>query len=197
MKSSPRTLGLENRYLQRLRSALRGLPAAEQAAIVREIAMHIAERRRESPTGLADVLAGLGDPVELGHAYLEHWGPSHPRLGTSSHLLAAVLLGRATLGLGRFLVGFAAVLLGACAVLLSAVAVLKPLAPRSVGLWIEPDHFAFGVLAAPGPAATELLGHWIVPLALVIALGSRQASIALRKLATSWPLRGPGPSSRA
>ncbi len=197
MKPTPPTLRLEKRYLRRLRWALRGLPAPDRAAIIREIAMHIAERSCKSPTGLADVLAGLGDPVELAHAYLENLDRGHPWLGASSDLPAAVLLGWATLSLSRFVVGFAALLLGAGAVLLTAVAVFKPLAPRSVGLWIEPDHFTFGVLAAPGPAGTEVLGLWIVPVAVSVALIFCRAGLALSKLASRWPWYRPGSSSFA
>ena len=52
MKSTPETAGHELRYLQRFHRALRGLPARDRAAIVREIAMHIAERSREPHTAV-------------------------------------------------------------------------------------------------------------------------------------------------
>ena len=192
MNSSPHSSGMEERYLRRLRRGLRRLPARERAAIVGEIAAHIAERVRGPKAGVADVLAGLGNPVALARAYLEDAEPARPRPVAPFDLPTAAMLAAVMAGLGRFAAPCAAALLGTCAMLFVAVAALKPIAPRSVGLWIGNDGFTCGFLAAPGPPAAEVLGLWIVPAALLAAWGAARAAVALIKRSGRRSPRRPG-----
>ncbi len=182
------TSGLVKLYLRRLSRALRPLSASDRAAIVSEIETHIAERTRESKAGEAEVLASLGDPAALARAYLDDHELTCSRAGSTSDSLPAAMLSRVIWSISSFLAGSAAVLLGIFGLAFVAVAVLKPIVPRSVGLWIRPGHFVFGILASPGPAATEVLGLWIVPASLFAALLSYLAATALIKLCGRWLL---------
>ncbi len=177
MKPFPPTPGSVATYLRELHRALGALPTRDRDAIVGEIASHIAERTLMPNTGTGEVLAGLGAPTALARAYLGE-GPAP---GTASSLGPRSSLGSAGRGVSSWLsrsAGVACFLLGLG---LGAVAACKPIVPGSVGLWVGPGHFRFGILAAPGPAATEVLGWWIVPLALAAAASSWRMAFASMK----------------
>jgi uncharacterized membrane protein len=57
------------RYLSRVRVALRGLPDAEIADILRELRSHIVEIGEAGRLGEQAALASLGDPVDLAKTY--------------------------------------------------------------------------------------------------------------------------------
>ena len=176
--SDPRITERETVYLKRLRRALGPLPESDRTEIVAEIESHIAERSRGTGASVADILAGLGEPDTLARAYLD----SHDLSGALSRsapgpLLAAVLA-RATRNGAAFAVGLAGVILYAFALSFALTAVLKPIAPRNVGLWTGPDGLQFGFLSSP-PATLDMLGLWIVPLALVAAVLCYLAATAL------------------
>jgi len=179
---SPTSSRVVERYLRRLRRALRPLPDRDRAAIVSEIENHIAERTREPKIGAAEVLAGLGDSAALARGYREAYRLTRVLSRAAPSPLPVAMLSRAARGLILFLAGPAAVLLYTFGLSFVAIAVLKPIAPRSVGLWITPGNFAFGALSSPGPAATEVLGLWIVPVSLTAAVLSYLTASALSKL---------------
>lgn len=191
MSPSPITSILVDYYLRRLRRGLRPLPVRDRAAIVSEIATHIAERTREPNTTATEVLAGLGDPIELARAYLGEGqtGRDASRMPLVPVLIATLIAGMR--GFIRFVVGFAAIVLFLFGLGFVAVAVFKPVLPGRVGLWIRPDDFGFGILSAPGPAAAEILGIWIIPIALSAAALSSLIGAALIKLCSAGVLRQP------
>lgn len=178
---SPEDVELSRRYLQRFLRALRPLPDSDRTDIVAEIESHILERSRAGDLQTEKVLAALGDPETLARAYVEDHELSNAVHRASPLPLLAAALSRGTRSATAFLIGLIAVIVYTFAISLAAVAVLKPIAPRNVGLWTESGSFSFGFLSSP-PSTPELLGLWIVPLALAGAVVCYLVATRLMKL---------------
>ena len=156
------------RYLDRVRAALRGLPPRDIDDIVLELHGHIAER--SGPDGdPADAIRSLGDPVELARQYLAESVGARAECSRSPIVMLHSLLllrrgslaGWAVLALAAF--GYA------WAIALGAAAIEKLISPRDVGLWLRPDALSLPRLTVDGPGPVgyrELLGWWFVPLGL-------------------------------
>ncbi len=75
----------------------------------------------------------------------------------------------------------AAILLYLFALVLAAMVVTKLLFPGHVGLWRLPQQSAFGIFADP-PAGPEMMGLWVLPVALAGALACYAlGTLALRR----------------
>lgn len=161
------------RYLDRVRASLHGLPARDIDDIVLELRGHIAER--SGPEGDPEsAIRSLGDPAELAREYLAESVGARAECSRSPIVMLHSLLllrrgsfaGWAVLGLAAF--GYA------WAIAFGAAAVEKIIAPHDVGLW-----YRFGTLApprlmvdGPGPMGyRELLGWWFVPFGLAACAG--------------------------
>ena len=157
------------RYLERVRASLRGMPRSEIDEIVLELRGHIAERSA-SGAEVGEALRSLGDPSELAHQYRTDRVSVRAECGGSP----IVILHSLMLLRNRSAAGWAVLALTAFgyawAIALGAAAFEKILSPRDVGLWIRPGTAVLPRLTVdgPGPPGThELLGWWLVPLALV------------------------------
>lgn len=156
------------RYLDRVRASLRGMPGPEIEDTLLELRGHLAEQS-ESGVDVATLLSSLGDPEELGRQYrAERVAVKAECGGSPIHVLHSLLLLRR----GSFggWVAFALAGFGyAWAFVIGAAAIEKILSPHDVGLWYGPGGGPFPRLTieGPGPVGTrELLGWWIVPLGL-------------------------------
>lgn len=170
----PRDRAELDAYLRRLRQALRPLPAEERDDIARETESHFRERLAAAPgtTSVSEVAAALGPAEDYGRRFVEDY-----RIGAALASGSAVeMLRAAALLLGRgvwYFVGFLFFLiLFSLIVALGAIAVLKLVFPQNVGLWIstDPGVFRLGFSNTVEPYLQEVLGYWIVPLALAAAL---------------------------
>ena len=171
-------------FLDRLRRALRTLPAADRTAIVNEIGTHIADRSSAGGNDPAGVLVGLGDPDALARAFLDAHGVSVSP-GATAQPWTSIALARTGRGLRTGADGVLAAVMAAFTLGFLLVAVLKPFAPSNVGLWTGPRAFAFGVLSAPGAPQAERLGLWIIPLAAAGAfVCALLAAACVRRLAS-------------
>jgi hypothetical protein len=175
------------RYLERLRARLRGLPDAEVAEIVEELRSHL---RDATPSGgLADgevaaVLERFGAPEELAALYVQDRLLARAGGSWWPWVLLSSLFRWATLSVAGFF-AFLGLLTGyvlSASFLLAALH--KPFAPDRVGLWRLDDSvslrlgFGFG---GP-PPGEELLGFWMVPLGLLAgAMGVRLTTWAARR----------------
>jgi uncharacterized membrane protein len=184
-------------YLAKLREALGGLPAQDIEDIVRELRGHIAETAAASDSErnaapVAEILARLGTPKELGSLYRANALVVHARAGFSPALIIRATLGWATktvLGFLAFLAGVVGYALGGA---LIACAVLKPFFPADVGLWISTHGMVLGA-EIPRPHSQELLGWWIIPYGLGVGLAFIFGTTVLLR----WMLRFvPGASRR-
>ena len=171
-------------YLARVRTALRGLPERETDDILRELRSHIDELSAED--GVEAALRSLGDPVDLARTYRAENQMLRAQC-TGSPLVILTGLRRATRsGLGR-ITATALYFFGySNALTLWAAALVKVFAPARGGLWYIPGHpgsITLVIEAYPPPGARELLGWWLVPLALVLGWAIRRLT---DRLAQAW-----------
>ncbi len=154
------------RYLDRVRASLRGMPRPEVEEIVLELRGHILERAT-SGGDVAEALEGLGDPDDLAREYQDQGVLARGECSNAplAILHSLMLLRRrswASLGaLALATLGYA------WAIALAAASVEKCLSPREVGLWQPAGGSLPRILvdgAAP-PGSRELLGWWFVPAA--------------------------------
>jgi len=162
------------RYFARVRVALRGLPEREIDDILRELRSYLNELAGKEGSGVEAALRSLGDPVELARTYRSEnemvraqcsgspidilQGLRHASAGTLGRVTTTALFVLGYFGLGT----------------LWAAALEKLLAPSRGGLWYTTGDFWSITLVVGGnpPAgARELLGWWLVPIALLAGWG--------------------------
>jgi len=160
-----------HQYLKSLSKYLARLEKPATEDVIREIESHIydalEQREKEgNPASVEAILAGFGDPRDLAASYVEHMleGTAPPK---GFRAIQRVKKG-ATRGLfvATALVGFGFSL----ALLVTGIA--KIFEPDMVGLWTteSANSVMMGIRHTPSDA-TELLGWWIVPIALGLGLG--------------------------
>ena len=166
-------------YLARLRVALRGLPDREIDDIVRELRSHVDDLAGKEGAGVEAALQSLGDPLDLAQTYRSEnqmlraqcsgspltilQGLRHATRGTLQRVTVTALYVLGYFGMGTLWAG----------------ALEKLLAPSRGGLWYTPGDFWSTTLVVGGnpPAgARELLGWWLVPIALLAGWGVKYAS---------------------
>lgn len=160
-----------NDYVRRLGWSLQRLDSAERAALTGEIRSHLVDTAAGGSDALDRAFAGLGTPYALGRGFMEEYELAGAVAGSGPRALLVALLGhssRRAIGAAAI---FAAILCYLFALAFAAMAVAKPFAPDHVGAWRLDGGFSAGVLGA-APAAPELMGIWVVPLALALALAS-------------------------
>jgi hypothetical protein len=156
------------KYLARVRVALRGLPEREIDDILRELRSYVDEFAGKEAPGVEAALRSLGDPLELARTYRSEnqmvraqcsgsplvilQGLRHAGGGTLERVTTTALFVLGYFGLG----------------ILWAAALEKILVPSRGGLWYIPGNLWSITLVVggnPPAAAVELLGWWIVPIA--------------------------------
>ena len=148
---------------------------------MKEIRSHILDKAavegEVTPDSVASALADLGSPEELASQYVTDDLLARAQVSGSPRLVLQSLfrwagLSFAGLGMLTFSV-FGYFLAGSFAL----CALLKPIHPQTAGLWLLPDPedaYSFSLRLGFGPLPShgkELLGWWIVPLGLVLAMG--------------------------
>jgi hypothetical protein len=165
------------RYLARVRVALRGLPEREIDDILRELRNHVEELAGGDGPGVEAALRSLGDPLDLAQTYRSEnqmvraecsgsplvilQGLRH--VGTWGRVAVTALFVLGYLGMGTLWAG----------------AIEKVLAPSRGGLWYTPGDFwsiTLNVGGNPPAGARELLGWWVVPLTLLAGWGVKYGS---------------------
>ena len=91
------------------------------------------------------------------------------------------ILDRATRSFAAFFIGLGAVTFYVSALSFIVVAIAKPITPQSVGMWWGEKAFSIGYLSPVPENTSELLGYWIIPVALVAAVLCYIAGTALMK----------------
>lgn len=154
-------------WIRRLGWSLGALPPVDRSEILAEYDTHIDHRLAEGMT-LEAALASLGAPEAIGRQFED------------DHILAravssggfAPTMRVAARWLNRSAAAVAALfgigLLGTFAGGVLITAFMKFADPANWGLWSAPGLLLFG--RADDPAATEILGAWIYPAALLITL---------------------------
>jgi len=166
-------------YLARVRVALRGLPEGEIDDILRELRSHVDELADKDGSGVEAALESLGDPLALAQTYRSENQMVRAQC-SGSPLIILEGLRHASSGTFERVTATALYVLGYFAMgTLWAGALEKLLAPSRGGLWYTPGDFWSLTLAVGGnpPAgARELLGWWIVPIALLAGWGVKYVS---------------------
>jgi hypothetical protein len=162
-------------YLDQVRRHLTALPKSEADEIVAELRSHVLDKvdGAATPQAVEAAIAALGTPREVA------------RFNLTERVAAEVDEDRSPLtvlrGVGRLarlsvygaftgLVSFTGYVLSAGFVI---TAISKILSRTQAGLWRYPrpaggDGYVFGVTNHPG--GQELLGWWVVPISLVLAV---------------------------
>jgi hypothetical protein len=155
-------------YLDRVRTALRGLPRRQIDDIMRELRAHAVELAEGK--GIEATFASLGDPVDLAKAYLAE---SQIIQGECSSSTLRILLGLRHAGrtpAGRFLATVVYTFGYVNVVMLWVAAADKLLFPARTGLWYVPGDWKSLALRTndhPPPGAHDLLGWWLIPVAII------------------------------
>jgi uncharacterized membrane protein len=171
-------------YLTALRLHLGPLTIGEREEIVREIAAHVRDSAEESGAAVETVLARLGPADELAAQYRDGLLIRQASRSISPLKLLRATLRLATKGVFGIFVFCCAILGYSSGVVFVFAAFAKPFFPAHTGLWFQDGRFVdSGILHFPPPAppAHEVLGMWLIPLALT--LGS------LTLLLTTWAIR--------
>jgi uncharacterized membrane protein len=202
------------RYFEALKHELRDLPSPRMEEIVRELRSHVRDRLAEgesTPDAAQRVLEALGRPEEIAGEYRVELLLSQARETTRPWVLLAGTMGWAKHRLRGAVVFVFISLCYLTAVVLLACAVMKPVLPGNVGLWLGTSQLVVGsvdttparprvvglvlgfsppslIVGRPGQIAApyrEVLGFWLVPLALAaaIALFYFSTQVARRSIA--------------
>jgi len=165
-----------DRYLARVRVAMRGLPEREIDDVLHELRSHVDEMGAE---GVEAALDSLGDPLALAQRYRSDNEMVRAECSGSPLAILVGLRHASRASTGR-------VTLTACYVLgyfvmgtLWGAALEKLVSPSRGGLWIVPGDLSSLTLmvgGAPPAGAREMLGWWVVPLALLAGYGVKVLS---------------------
>lgn len=163
---------LIHNYLKNLSKFLSRLDKPEADEVIREIESHILdaiEMQQESGQQIdaQSILDGFGEPRELANQYVEHLlkGTPPPR---GFKAIQSVKKGATkTLYYSIGLLGFAVT---ACLII---IGVGKLFMPSEIGMWSAAQGNSVIITFSEHvyPNSEELLGYWLSPIAIGIALG--------------------------
>jgi hypothetical protein len=151
-------------YLDRVRTALRGLPERQIDDIMRELRAHAIELAEGK--GIEAAFASLGDPVDLAKAYRAESQIVRAECSSSTMLIFLGLRHAGRTRTGRFLATLLYVVGYVNVVALWLAAGDKLFFPSRTGLWYLPGDWkslALRTSDSPPPGAHELLGWWLIP----------------------------------
>jgi hypothetical protein len=160
-------------YLQSLMRFLSRLDQEDADDVLREIESHIYDvmEMREENGQMIDasaILEGFGQPRDLASQYVDHIlkGAPPPR---GFKAIQRVKRG-ATKGL-RYATGIGGYVTAAT---LIAIGLYKPFNPEAVGFWANEsgDSVVIGALSEVPAGTQELMGWWIMPIAILLGIGA-------------------------
>lgn len=185
-------------YLEQVERRLHVLPAEEVAEILKELRSHVLDRVEGvlTPRTVEAALEALGSPTEIARANVTERAAAAVDASSAPLKVLRALYRVATvsvLGLFTFLVSLFGYSL---ALGFLAVAVLKPIIPEHVGVWqtVTGDGtYDYSVGAVVMSAhSRELVGWWIIPISLALAVGLGYVTWRLG----SWAVRLMGRGAR-
>lgn len=157
-------------YLKSLSKYLSRLNKADADEVIREIESHIydALETSSSDSSAEDVLAGFGAPRDLAAGYVDHMleGTPPPAGFRAIQKIKKGATKGIYLSTALFGFGFSAFFL--------CLGLYKLFAPSALKIW-EADHgnsWIIGLDTQMPQGSTELLGYWVIPVAILFGLGS-------------------------
>lgn len=166
-------------YLERLEWSLRSAPEPDRRKIKLEITSHLADRALQGEVAVDAALAAMGPPDVLARRFLADCALEQAVDRPAPGRLLLVTLDRAGRSFAALVVGFIAVVFYVMAIAFALVAILKPVSPDHVGAWIRPSGVNIGATFDAVPLGHELLGYWLIPVAILCAILSYLAGTAL------------------
>ncbi len=157
-------------YLKRLQRALGEIDAGEREEILSDIQALVRERVEGCGESMEVALSRLGPPEALADAYRVEGLLSQAAHGSSPLGLIRAASRWAVGGLMGFItaaVVFCGYVFGFA---FMAVAIAKPFLPSRTGFWIDPDSVLYGIEVGPRSMDSEVLGYWIIPVSILLAL---------------------------
>lgn len=177
-------------YLHHLGEILKSLPQDEREEIVLEIKGHIEDKLSRSIRGgssidsLKNILDRLGKPEDYAYEFVTDYLLNK---GIERRKISMVFKGLLRWGCNT-LVGFFYSLFFFAAYLISVsfviIGIMKPILPEKVGFFLRNGKFEnFGLImgVTNDPNVQEVLGYWLIPIALIIGI--------LGFFVTSWLLK--------
>ncbi len=180
----------EGAWFKRFEAALSQLPAEDREGIVREVREHVHERIDQGQD-VEQVLGAFGDAAAYARTFVDEYSLTRAtESGKTLRMFTTVarFARRSLVASVGLLLAFIFGLLLASSVVCMAIKVVRP---DSVGLWVDRplsaqhryvhsgperiplrlgrDHIQFGY-ANPRPQAPEILGFWMYPCLLGLAV---------------------------
>ena len=157
-------------YVRKLLWALQSLPHEDRLNIAAEIHSHLTESALAGPLAAASAREKLGAPHELARRFVEEYELAGALNRAAPGSLLMAILNRGSRSVAALATGFGAALSYIFALAFLVIAVAKPIAPANIGWWRTHDgSMMAGLIATPPLGAADLLGLWIIPLALAAA----------------------------
>jgi uncharacterized membrane protein len=157
-------------YLAQVRRGLKGLSEAETREVLLELRAHVLDKLEGNltPNSVEAALADLGSPRDIARINVtERVAAVMERQRGFFGVLAAVVR-LATLSVAGFFLFLISLFGYAMAAGFLFVAAYKPFNPSRVGLWASHDGFSLGTIDHPG--GHDLMGWWIIPFGIVVAV---------------------------
>lgn len=161
-------------YLSKLKRALKALPTSERKDILAETRSHLLERLEQGEPALDAAFEAMGLPETYARAFLEDFKADAPVRKSGPVMFWQTLL---TVRSGLLGIIASGVFFGLFyqTLAIAAMAPIDLIKPEIVGLWMGKHdnglpYLFFGIspyFAEQG--AHEVLGYWVIPIALLIA----------------------------
>ncbi|WP_260597709.1 HAAS signaling domain-containing protein [Sphingomonas endolithica] len=158
-------------YVRKLLWALQSLPHEDRLNIAAEIHSHLSESATAGRDAAARAYEKLGPPHLLARRFVEEYELAGALHRAAPGRLLLAILSRGSRNVAALGAGFGAVLCYVFALTFLVVAAAKPVMPANVGLWRTGDGATLAGLVAVPPTGADLLGLWIIPVALAAAIG--------------------------
>jgi hypothetical protein len=156
-------------YLHAFRRGLLALPEDERASIIAEVREQIADQSGLGSDSLTKLLARLGPPDQLARHFTLDFELAATVNRANPFALLMVVLASATRSLWALTGGLAAAFFYILSAAFAMVALLKPVLPHDTGFWISKSgEVVIGIVTTH--SGTEILGYWIIPLAVITAI---------------------------
>ncbi|WBO21481.1 DUF1700 domain-containing protein [Sphingomonas abietis] len=159
-------------YVRKLLWALQSIGLEDRLAISSEIHSHLTDCNMSGIDTLTAAIARLGPPHRLARRYVEEYelAGAVSRAGPAQLLLN--MIHRASRSLTALGAAFATLILYLFAAAFGVIAVAKPIVPNNVGAWHSADGWEAGLVASPPADSSDVLGLWIIPIAVALALAT-------------------------
>jgi len=155
-------------YIRKVRMALNALPETVRDDLIRELHSHLIDRL-ESGASASEAIAPFGSPEQYASSLYNAQQLSGALVSRRMSELIDALIRNLTSSISATIAGLLIFCIWVMTGVLCVVAIAKAAAPQHVGLWQSPTEFFIGVIDEPA-SATELLGFWIFPIAIIATI---------------------------